>query len=88
MILEELWYGNINPLEDSTDGNTEVKKLLNLVGRNRDKLCESMTEQQKADLAKYDDCVNEMYGIIEQEVFKYAFRLGAKIILETLRDEE
>ena len=88
MILKELWYGNINPLEDSTDGNTEVKKLLNLVGRNRDKLCESMTEQQKADLAKYDDSVNEMYGIIEQEVFKYAFRLGAKVILETLRDEE
>lgn len=88
MILEELWYGNINPLEDSTDGNAEVKKLLSLVGRNRDKLCETMTEQQKADLAKYDDSVNEMYGIIEQEVFKYGFRLGAKVILETLRDEE
>jgi len=28
MILEELWYGNINPLEDSTDGNAEVKKLM------------------------------------------------------------
>ena len=26
MILEEWWYVNINPLEDSTDGNTEVKK--------------------------------------------------------------
>lgn len=84
MILEELWYGNINPLEDSTDGNAEVKKLLNYVGRNRDKLCEGLTEQQKADLAKYDDSVNEMYGIIEQEVFKYGFRLGAKIMLEML----
>ena len=84
MILEELWYGNINPLENSTDGNAEVKKLLSLVGRNRDKLCETMTEQQKADLAKYDDSVNEMYGIIEQEVFKYGFRLGAKIMLEVL----
>lgn len=84
MILEELWYGNLNPLEDSTDGNAEVKKLLNLVGRNRDKLCECMTEQQKSDLAKYDDSVNEMYSIIEQEVFKYGFRLGAKIMLEVL----
>ena len=84
MIREELWYGNINPLENSTDGNAEVKKLLSLVGRNRDKLCETMTEQQKADLAKYDDSVNEMYGIIEQEVFKYGFRLVAKIMLEVL----
>ena len=84
MILEELWYGNINPLEQSTDDNAEVKKLLSLVGRNRDKLCEGMTEQQKADLAKYDDCVNEMYGIIEQEVFKYGFRLGGRLVLEML----
>lgn len=88
MILEELWYGNINPLEQSTDGNAEVKKLLSLVGRNRDKLCETMTEQQKADLAKYDDSVNEMYGIIEQEVFKYGFRLGANIMLEILVDKK
>ena len=87
MILEELWYGNINPLEDSTDGNTEVKKLLSFVGRNRDKLCETMTEQQKADLAKYDNCVNEMYGIIEQEVFKYGFSLGARIMIETLMEK-
>ena len=88
MILEELWYGNINPLEDSTAGNAEVKKLLNLVGRNRDKLCEDMTEQQKANLAKYDDSVNEMYGIIEQEAFKYGFRLGGKIMFETLSNEK
>ena len=88
MILEELWYGNINPLEDSTDGNTEVKKLLSLVGCNRDKLCETMTEQQKADLAKYDDSVNEMYGIIEQEVFKYGFRLGVRIMLEAVKNKE
>ena len=88
MTLEELWYGNINPLEDSTDGNTEVKKLLNIVGCNRDKLCESLTEQQKADLAKYDDSVNEMYGIIEQEVFKYGFRLGGRIMMEITKDEE
>ena len=87
MILEELWYGNINPLEDSTDGNAEVKKLLSIVGRNRDKLCEGMTEQQKADLAKYADCVNEMYDIIEQEVFVHGFRLGARIMLETLMEK-
>ena len=88
MILEELWYGNINPLENSTDGNAEVKKLLSLVGRNRDKLCETITEQQKADLAKYDDSVNEMYGLIEQEAFKYGFRLGSRIMMEILQNEK
>ena len=40
--------------------------------------------EQSAALAKYDNCVNEMYGIIKQEVFKYGFRLGAKTMLEVI----
>lgn len=36
----------------------------------------------------YDYCVNKMYGIIEQEVFKYGFRLGVKIVLEAVGDGE
>ena len=35
-------------------------------------------------MAKYDDCVNEMYGIIEREIFAYGFRLGGLFMLETL----
>ena len=62
--------------------------MLNIVGRNRDKICEGITEQQKADLAKYDDSVNEMYGLIEQEVFKYGFRLGGRIVLEIMKDKK
>ena len=29
-------------------------------------------------------CVNEMYGIIEREIFSYGFRLGGRFMLETL----
>ena len=87
-ILEEFWYGNINPQEQSTENNPEIKHLLNLMGRNRDSLSDTLTDEQKETLAKYDDCVNEMYGIIEQEVFKYGFRLGARIMMEITKDEE
>ena len=44
----------------------ELAKKLNL--QNLARGCETMTEQQKAGLAKYDDSVNEMYGFLEQEV--------------------
>ena len=37
-------------------------------------------------LEKYDDCVNEMYGLIELEIFSYAFRLGGRLMLATLMD--
>ena len=55
-LLEEFWYGNINPQEQSTEGNREIKNLLNLMGKNRDNLSDTLTEQQKETLAKYDDC--------------------------------
>ena len=83
-LLEEFWYGNINPQEQSTKGNREIKNLLNLMGKNWDNLSDTLTEEQKEILAKYDDCVNEMYGIIECEIFAYGFRLVGRSKFETL----
>lgn len=86
-ILDELWYGNINPQEQSKENNQTINELLKLMGRNRDRLHDSLTEEQRETLEKYDDCVNEMYGLIESEIFSYAFRLGGRLMLATLLDE-
>ena len=86
-ILDELWYGNINPQEQSKENNQAINELLKLMGRNRDRLHDSLTEEQRETLEKYDDCVNEMYGLIESEIFSYAFRLGGRLMLATLLDE-
>lgn len=75
-ILEELWYGNINPHEQSFEKSKAIKELLRLMGRKRDRLNDAMTEEQRETFEKYDDCVNEMHCIMEQEIFTYAFRLG------------
>jgi len=85
-ILEEFWYGNIDPLEQSTGKSTAIKELLKLMGRNRDRLQDSMTAEQRGTLAKYDDCVNEMHSIMELEIFSYAFRLGGRFMLAMLMD--
>ena len=83
-ILEVFWYGNINPQEKSKVHDRDIKDLLTLMGRNRDRLQESLTEEQRETLEKYDDCVNEMYGLIEVAIFSYAFRLGGRLMLATL----
>ena len=83
-ILEEFWYGNIDPQEQSKESSRAVKELIKLMGRNRDRLCDSMTAEQRETLAKYDDCINEMHSIMEQEIFSYAFRLGGRLMLATL----
>lgn len=87
-ILEDFWYGNINPQEESKEHNRAIRELLNLMGRNRDVLSSTLTEEQREVLEKYDDCVNEMYGLIEVEIFTYAFRLGGRLMLATLLGED
>ena len=71
-ILEDFWYGNINPQEESKEHNREIRDLLTLMGRNRDALSSTLTDEQREVLEKYDDCVNEMYGLIEVAVFAHA----------------
>ena len=83
-VLEDFWYGNINPQEESKEHNREIRDLLTLMGRNRDALSSTLTDEQREVLEKYDDCVNEMYGLIEVAIFSYAFRLGGRLMLATL----
>lgn len=47
-ILEEFWYGNIEPTEYDTSPCKEYKKLQELICRNEEKLRATMTDEQKA----------------------------------------
>ena len=83
-ILEDLWYGNIIPLEDSGWKNEQVKKLSTLMSKYRDEVVDSLSDPQKELLMKYDDAVNAMYAEFEKEAFVSGFKLGCRIISETL----
>lgn len=80
-ILENLWYGDIDPREQCTERNPAIKELTGLIERNRSRLHESITAEQQETLEKYDDCINELHDIVDQKIFSYAFRLGGKLML-------
>ena len=46
-ILEELWYGNIEPTEYTVPPSREYRKLRKLVDRNETDLRATMTDAQK-----------------------------------------
>ena len=47
-ILEELWYGNVNPMEmNNIQNNPEYQSALRLVNNNYDRLQEGLTDKQK-----------------------------------------
>ena len=80
-ILEELWYGNIEPAEYDTSPSKEYKEMLQLISRNEERLLATMTDAQKELFAKYTDCVRDYQIMTECMLFQNSFRLGAKMML-------
>ena len=84
-ILEEFWYGNIEPTEYDTSSK-EYKKLLELICRNEEKLKATMTDEQKDLFEKYTDCVREYQTIADCLLFQNSFKLGARMMLEVMEE--
>lgn len=83
-ILEELYYGNIFPNKKCAKLNSEVTEQLKLLNRNEEKLTETFSEEQKITFEKYKDCNREIYEICERQSFITGFKLGAKIVIESM----
>ncbi|MBQ7670037.1 MAG: hypothetical protein IJS45_04880 [Clostridia bacterium] len=82
-ILENLWYGNIRPVEQFVEGNAEYRSLLRLVGNNREKLEATLSHEQAELFEKFYTAVNEMHSTAEVAAFSSGFRLGAHLMNES-----
>ena len=83
-ILEELWYGNIDPMEAVGSGGPQYKEL---TARNREKIAAKLDENMQEVLETYDDNNREMDAIAEKEAFAYGFRLGVRLAVAGLKDD-
>lgn len=85
-VLEELWYGNLEPSEFDSSSSMEYKELLHLVGRNEEKLLAAMTAEQKELFSKYSDTLREFQSLAERLLFQRSFQLGARMMIEIMRE--
>ena len=85
-ILEEFWYGNIEPTEYDANASKECKEALRLITRNEEKLQATMTDEQKELFSRYTDAVREYQAMAEFLLFQNSFKLGARIMLEVMEE--
>ncbi|MBQ2929784.1 MAG: hypothetical protein IJD99_06155 [Clostridia bacterium] len=85
-ILEELWYGNIEPTEYGTSPSQEYRELRRLVDRNETNLRASMTDAQKELFTRYLESVLEYQTLSELMLFQNSFRLGARLMVEVMEE--
>ena len=83
--IEKLWLGNVSPQSDSRNNSHEIKELMGFIARHHEDLLKTMTDEQKEIFEKLDECWSEYSSISEQAIFEYAFKLGAKLMLEIMQ---
>ena len=87
-MIAELWRGNICPQTDSRNNSPEMKQLMEYMARHHDDLKKTMSEEQVDIFEKFDDCWSEYASLAEEAIFKYAFKLGMNLAIETLSERE
>ena len=85
-ILEELWYGNIEPTEYGSSTSSEYKELRRLVDRNEMDLRATMTDAQKELFNRYLESVLEYQTLSELMLFQNSFKLGARLAIEIMME--
>ena len=87
-ILEYLYYGNITPGAQQIVPNLEMKRAVDRVTRFEDQLTERLDETGQSILAKLIESEDEIESITARENFILGFRLGAKITMECMDEND
>ena len=83
-IIEELYYGNICPMDRKIVKGGEYSHLLHLLTRNEDNLTETLTQAQQETFGKYKDCVSKINEANEVTSFTVGFKLGIRLAVEAM----
>lgn len=86
-MIEDLFYGNICPCEKSLTRGSEYSHLLDLAVKNEENLSALLSPQQKDMFEKLKECMTDMNNILEKEAFIDGFKLGMKLMAESVYDK-
>ncbi|MDO4153317.1 MAG: hypothetical protein Q4E21_00540 [Clostridia bacterium] len=80
-VLKDFYYGNICPIDRSYACSAEKKAYTNLLNqqeRIRTQLCSDLDKKQLQDFQTYCSLQTELNLAEQEDLFLYAFRLGAR----------
>ena len=82
--IKELFYGNIHPFERDGPTDSESNKLNQLIIRHTETLKSMLNEQEMQTVEKLKDALTEQSSLCECEGFTNGFRLGVRLMAESL----
>ena len=80
-MLQELWFGNVNPSEDKAITDEE-QRLVELMAIHQEKLLSTLSNDDLDSFKKFIECSEEYSSLIEAQAFEIGFSLAVKILTE------
>ena len=85
-ILEEFWYGNIEPSEYDITSCKEYQKIIQQMSKSEEELRAIITDEQRKVLDRHMDNVQRFMVVTECLLFQNSFKLGARMMLEVMEE--
>ncbi len=82
-IIEELYYGNIEPQELNSELSGKLSKKLNALTEKEEQFTAKLTAEDKELFLDYTNTHNEFLSLSNSDSFISGFRLGAKFTYDT-----
>ena len=86
-IIEEFYYGNIEPQELTTEITPKLKKKLSALVKKEVELTAMLPEKERELFVNYVNAHNEFSSIGNSDSFISGFRLGARFTYHTFITE-
>ena len=82
-FIEAFYYGNLEPQARSIKQNQEIRKQMEILSTNEDKLTEALTDKNKDMFLDYANAWSIVNGESTLDSFITGFRLGAQFVFDT-----
>ena len=87
-IIEELYYGNIDPQARGYHPKKTVKKVSDSLNDLEEKLSEQLAGENQELFLRFCNAYAEFMGESELDTFITGFRLGARFMMDTFLSDE
>ena len=86
--LEDLYYGNIIPHEKRITAKSELQRMIKRAAECEGKLAERLNDEEKHTLNVLMSAQQEIDSITAIENFISGFRLGVRIMIDCMDDDD
>ena len=86
--LEDFYYGRLHPCEQQMRANVNLLRVSSKITQCEEQLTERLDEAGLAILAEMADAHQEISCVTAMENFILGFRLGARILVECLDEDD